>query len=173
MKENFDNCVTKILSHEGGFVNHPADPGGATNMGITKETLENFIGKKVTVDDVKKLTVTQASHIYRVNYWNKMKGNDLPFGVDYAVFDFAVNSGISRAIKFLQSVVGAYEDGSIGPATIAAVNSADPAEVVTALCDKRLAFLKSLRTFKTFGKGWEKRVKSVKADALKMTTENK
>ena len=166
--ERFARCVAIVLKHEGGYVNHPSDPGGATNMGITMRTLRNWRGVDVAPDDVRALTEQEARAIYRAWYWNAVKGDDLPAGVDLAVFDFAVNSGVGTAARRLQAVVNAQQDGAIGPRTIASVHARAPSEVVDNLCDARMAFLRNLATWTTFGRGWERRVADVRQKALAM-----
>jgi lysozyme family protein len=168
MDGNFDRALAEVLKHEGGFVNHPDDPGGATNRGITIAVYRKWIDKDGTVNDLKKISTAVVAHIYRKHYWNAVRGDDLPPGVDYAVFDFAVNSGVSRASKFLQAVLKVPQDGKIGPATIAAANDGVPDALINQYCDRRLAFLKALRTWATFGRGWGKRVADVRAVALRM-----
>lgn len=162
----FQACLADLLTHEGGFVNHPADPGRATNFGVTQATLAAWRGKPVTEQDVRDLTRDEAGAIYRARYWMPIKGDALPPGVDLAVMDFAVNSGQAKAAMMLQQVVGVAQDGAIGPLTLAAVGAADPRAVVTGLCDARMAFLRSLSIWPTFGKGWTRRVSEVKAAAL-------
>lgn len=164
----YDRCLTCVFKYEGGFVNHPADPGGATNMGITLATLSKHRGRPCTVADVKNLSRSEAAEIYRASYWGSVRGDDLPSGVDLAVFDFAVNSGQSRAIAALQRAVGVADDGHLGPLTIEAVKKADPRAVVTKIMSDRLTFLRRLSTWKTFGKGWLSRVQSVEREALAM-----
>lgn len=171
MKENFDKALQLVLVHEGGFVNHPKDPGGATMKGVTLQTFRRYYGADKTVNDLRNITVEQLAHIYRTGYWDKCKGDELPSGVDYAVFDVAVNSGPGRAAKFLQAAIGVAQDGSIGPGTVAKVAAQDPAAVINGICDHRLAFLKSLPTFSTFGKGWTSRVGGVRQKALEMAHE--
>lgn len=162
MDRNFAASLSHVLKHEGGFVNHPNDPGGATNRGITLATFRRYVKRNGTVTDLKNLTVQQAGIVYRKQYWDRVKGDDLPSGIDYAVFDFAVNSGPARAAKYLQAVVGVNQDGKIGPKTLAAVKRADPQTVIERLCDDRLAFLKRLKTWPTFGRGWSRRVEEVR-----------
>lgn len=169
MNRNFDRSLSLVLKHEGGYVDHPRDPGGATNKGITIATFRRYVNSKGTTDDLKRLTTAQAGIVYRKQYWNAIKGDDLPDGVDYAVFDFAVNSGPSRAAKYLQAVLGVAQDGRIGPATIASAKAKSAAAIINALCDARMAFLNRLPTWGTFGKGWTRRVKGVRAEALAMT----
>ncbi len=165
--DRFDACLTELLKHEGGYVDHPADPGGATNMGITFATLREWRGKPVTKDDVRNLTKGEAGEIYRARYWNAVKGEQLPAGVDLAVFDYAVNSGPGRAVRDLQAILGVAQDGAIGPKTLAAVERAGPKTVIVDLCDKRRKFLRSLASYATFGRGWERRVNEVEGAALK------
>lgn len=170
MDRNFSRALSLVLKSEGGFVNDPRDPGGATNKGVTIATYRTYVDPKGTVDDLKKITDAQVATVYRRQYWDVVHGAELPDGVDYATFDFAVNSGPDRAKKYLQAVVGVTQDGRIGPQTIAAVQAQAPATVINTLCDKRLSFLKGLKTWTTFGKGWSSRVTSVRSDALKMVT---
>lgn len=164
----FQACLAEVLRHEGGFVNHPSDPGGATNLGITKATLSEWRGKPVTVDDVRNLTVDEAGEIYRARYWQPIRGDALPPGVDLAVFDGAVNSGPGRSARWLQQALGVAQDGIIGPETLAAVGRAKPATLIIEICDARMAFLRSLSTWPTFGKGWTARVNEVQAAALRV-----
>lgn len=168
MKNNFDAALKLALKHEGGWADHPKDPGGATMKGITIAVYRANINPKGTKEDLRKITDAQVAHIYRTQYWDKVRGDDLPSGVDYAVFDYAVNSGVSRASKHLQAVVGKRQDGKIGPETLAATKAMLAQTVINNLCDKRMVFLRGLKTFATFGKGWTTRVSGVRAEALKM-----
>jgi lysozyme family protein len=165
-EKNFALCLKLILNHEGGFVNHPKDPGGATNLGITQRVYESWVGYPVDIEEMKSLTVEDVAPIYKANYWDKIKGDLLPSGVDYMVFDFGINSGIYRSAKLLQLKVGAQSmDGHIGPKTLKSVNDYIEKNSLSTLvkeyCDARMAFLKGLPTFATFGKGWTKRVNDV------------
>jgi lysozyme family protein len=164
--DRFSLCLPLILAHEGGYVDHPADPGGATNLGITLATLSAWRGATVTKADVRALTQKEAGAIYRARYWNAVRGDDLPPGLDLAMFDYAVNSGVGRAAKDLQGLVGAVQDGAIGAKTLAALDGMPAAHLVTRLCDTRLAFLRGLKTWPTFGKGWARRVEETRAAAL-------
>ena len=168
MQSNFEQCFALVLKNEGGYVDNPADPGGATNLGCTKATWEAWVGHPVTKDDIKALTPNDVMPLYKVKYWDTIKGDNLPEGVDYAVFDFAINSGPSRAAKALQSVLSVTVDGQIGSATLRALETANPREVATAVCEARLAFLQSLPTYGTFGKGWSRRVAEVEQTAFNM-----
>lgn len=156
--DKFLKYLEWVLVHEGGYVNHPKDPGGATNYGITQDTYNNYLhssGKKS--QSVSLITRREVEAIYRVKYWLAIKGDQLPVGWDYAVFDFAINSGISRAIKMMQLAVGVSDDGVIGEKTLAAVRAA-PREALEKYINSRRDFLCSLKTFPTFGKGWLRRV---------------
>lgn len=168
MDDNFDKALQLVLKHEGGFVNHPRDPGGATNKGVTLQTFRRFFGASKTVDDLRAITAEQLAHVYRRGYWDKCCCDQLPGGVDYAVFDLAVNSGPGRAAKFVQAAVGATQDGAIGPHTLELVDNQDATVLINAICDRRRNFLQGLSTFDVFGQGWTKRVAEVRSKALEM-----
>ena len=170
MNSNFDACLKKLLIHEGNFVNHPSDPGGMTNLGVTAKVWEEWVGHPVDEKQMRALTPELVAPLYRKKYWDACRANDLISGLDYCVFDVAVNSGVGRAIKFLQSCVGATPDGGYGSITAALVKKAEqePIKLIEDYCAKRLEFLQSLKTFEVFGKGWSKRVAEVKEEALKM-----
>ena len=168
MKENFDKCFALVLDHEGHYVNDPRDPGGRTNLGVTQRAWETFLNRDVTEAEMRALTPETVKPFYKAMYWDKIKGDQLPAGVDYAAYDLAVNSGTGRAAKYLQEIAGVTADGAIGPKSLEAIKSCDPDQVVDALCDMRLDFLKRLPTFETFGKGWTIRVNDVKEKASSM-----
>lgn len=169
MTDRFTECLPLILKHEGGYVNHPKDPGGATNLGITQATYDAWCKRQgKPTRNVKHITEHDAAPIYKAQYWDKVQADDLPRGLDYAVFDFAVNSGPARAAKFLQGVVGVPQDGIIGAQTLAAAQGKVTSSTIRKLCDNRLAWLKRLKTWGTFGKGWTRRVEEVKGAALAM-----
>jgi lysozyme family protein len=168
MTDNFDNVMALVLKEEGGFSNDPRDPGGMTNLGVTKRVWEAFVGRDVDEAAMRALTPAAVAPLYRQNYWNRVHGDELPLGVDYAVMDYAVNSGTSRAARTLQQACGVEDDGAIGPQTMQAVNAADPITLIDAVCDQRLAFLQALPSFGTFGRGWTARVQRVKAASEQM-----
>lgn len=168
MKENFDAALKAILHHEGGYVNHPKDPGGMTNLGVTKRVWEEFVGHEVDEQTMRGLTPEMVAPLYKRMYWDRVRGDELPDGVDYIVFDTAVNSGPGRAIKFLQGCVGAEMDGALGPKTLAAVKAADPKQLVEDYAKRRLSFLQDLPTWDTFGRGWGRRVAEVQNTASTM-----
>lgn len=167
---NFDRCLDLVLFHEGAFVDHPADPGGATNMGVTKKAWEEWIGHDITKEELRSLTVAEITPFYRKRYWDVCKCDDLPAGLDYIVFDIAVNSGTGRAAKFLQSAVGATADGVIGNGTLTCVKRTplSTLELINIICDRRELFYKSLPTFPTFGRGWLRRNEDARERAIDM-----
>lgn len=169
MRASFPAALAAVLRHEGGFVVNPHDPGGATCKGVTQTVYDDYRithGKPTrTVRDIEQ---SEVEDLYLARYWNAVRCDDLPVGVDYAVFDFAVNSGTNRASRMLQRAVGAAEDGQIGPMTLAAVRSLPAGELVDTLCDLRICFLRQLNTFKFFGKGWTRRVAEVRERAKEM-----
>ena len=166
---NFDASLKFTLQFEGGFVNNPKDPGGATNLGVTIHTLSQVLGHQATVADVKALTKETVAPIYRQRYWNAVRGDDLPIGIDLAVFDYGVHSGPSRGAKGLQRVLGLEDDGKIGDITLKRVREVKDAKaVIEQLCAERLRFLQGLAVFKSFGKGLTSRVEKAQAAALSM-----
>jgi lysozyme family protein len=168
MRANFAEALQHVLKHEGGFVNHPADPGGMTNLGCTKAVWEEHCGHPVDEKAMRALTPADVAPLYKRKYWDKIKGDELPDGVDYVVFDAAINSGPGRAAKWLQATVGVEPDGGIGPKTLEAVGGFGPKDLIEDYSKRRLAFLMDLNTWPTFGKGWGRRVNDVEQTALKM-----
>lgn len=168
MNANFEKCLAELLKHEGGYVNHPSDPGGRTNLGVTQLVWEDWLDRAVTEENMKALTPAKVAPLYREMYWDRVKADKLPSGVDYCVFDAAVNSGASRAAKWLQTTVGAVPDGVIGEQTLKQVLLTNPKMLIDKYSANRLAFLQRLTTWPTFGKGWERRVEEVRVAAHKM-----
>ena len=158
MANNFKHCLEIILHHEGGYVNHPKDPGGMTNLGVTKRVYEEWGGTK----DMKDLLVEDVAPIYKKNYWDKVKGDDLPGGLDLGVFDFGVNAGPGRSAKYLQTMIGTVADGGIGPNTLKKVAEYVEANGIESTIENfqanRQRYYEKLSTFATFGKGWTRRV---------------
>jgi len=172
MIENYEQCLQMLLHHEGGFVNHPADPGGMTNLGVTKKVYEEYLGREVTEDEMRALTPEDVAPLYKRNYWDRVKGDDLPSGLDWAVFDWAVNSGTGRSAKALQTCIGATADGAIGPNTLKKLAEFDPKEIVMQMFEARQEFYESLSTFDTFGKGWSRRNQETLDQAITMLQNN-
>jgi lysozyme family protein len=168
MQKNYDKCLETILHHEGGYVNHPKDPGGETNLGVTKRVYEEWGGTK----DMKDLLVEDVAPIYKKNYWDKMKGDDLPGGLDLCVFDFGVNAGPGRAAKYLQTMIGTVADGGIGPNTLAKlkeyVDAKGLVESIEEYQNRRQEYYEKLSTFATFGRGWTRRVNETTELAKKL-----
>ena len=175
MRCNFDACFTELLKHEGGYVNHPADPGGRTNLGVTQRVYEEWVGYPVSEKIMRGLTPDHVRALYRVKYWDRVKGDELPDGLDLCVFDFGVNAGPSRAKRYLQMLVGTKPDGIIGPNTMQAlkdkVSEVGTKELVRGYSDLRHQYYRKLRHFKTFGRGWTRRVNEVEEAALHMAKE--
>ena len=167
MKENFAACLAETLRHEGGWSDHPKDPGGATMKGVTLDTYRRW-RPGATKAQLRAITDAEVAAIYRKGYWDAVNADDLPAGLDLVAFDGAINSGPSRGAKWLQAGVGVKQDGKVGPATIAAARAYDTRTAVNRACDARLAFLRTLGTWPTFGKGWSRRVASVRSTALDM-----
>ena len=166
MKVNYDKCLETILHHEGGYVNHPKDPGGETNLGVTKKVYQEHGGTK----DMKDLLVEDVAPIYKKGYWDKMKCDDIPSGLDLCLFDFGVNAGPGRAAKFLQQMIGTTVDGGIGPNTLAKleeyIRENGEHEAVNKYQEMRQKYYENLSNFATFGRGWTRRVQETTKLAL-------
>jgi len=169
MRSNFEECMARLLHHEGGYVDHPDDPGGETNLGVTRAVYEQYAGRQVMDGEMEGLTHDDVYPIYKENYWDRVRGDDLPSGVDWAVFDWGVNSGTSRAAKALQRIIGVEQDGGIGPMTLQAVASIEPADIIDQMHYMREGFYRSLSTFDTFGRGWLRRNDETKEQALELS----
>jgi lysozyme family protein len=171
--ENYAPLFERVLEHEGGFSDDRRDPGnwtgGVVGKGVLKGTKYGIAANTFPNVDIRNLTKDQAREIYRGLYWNAIRGDQLPSGVDWAVFDFAINSGTVRAVMALQRALGLADDGRLGPVTLAAAYRVDPRKVIAAICDERLAFMRRLKHWKTYGKGWSRRVAETRALALSMT----
>lgn len=173
MKENWPESLRRLLEHEGGNDDDPQDPGGRTSRGIIQTEWTRYVlthpGQNLPAD-VWKAPDSAVEDIYRRQYWDALRCDELPAGVDYAVFDFGVNSGINRSARYLQGIVGTVQDGVIGPATLIGAKAKPAAQIISALCEQRLNFLRGLKTWPRFGKGWGRRVDEVRAAALAMAT---
>ena len=166
MKENYPQALRQVLKYEGGYVDHPKDPGGPTNKGVTQEVYDDWRkSQNLPVQSVRNIADSEVAAIYKNLYWDRISGDNLPSGVDFGVFDYAVNSGVSRAAKTLQAVVGVTQDGQIGPQTIQAAKT----YVAMSITNRRLAFMQSLSIWSTFGKGWSARIADVKNQILALT----
>ena len=170
--DNFDKCLIELLKHEGGFANHPRDPGGVTMLGVTKRVWEDYTGKPATVADMRALTEAKVAPLYRDRYWDTVKAGQLPPALAMCVFDMAVNAGPGRAGKMLQRLVGAAVDGQVGRGTLtkvqAYVGAHGVAEAIKGYQNARRSFYRALGTFDVFGKGWLRRVDEVESAALRL-----
>ena len=176
MISNWDKSFDMVIAHEGGFTNDQRDKGnhlpdgreGCTMWGCTQAGWEKYVGHEVTQDDMKALKKEDVKPLYKRDYWDAVRGDDLPAGVDYAVFDFAINAGPAAARKMIQKALGVTADGSIGPATMKAIQDAEGKDLLEKFSHSKEAFYKSLSTFPTYGKGWLKRVADVQTSASTM-----
>ena len=176
MNKNWQQAFEQMLKSEGGFTDDPRDPGnhlpdgraGCTNFGVTQTAWEEYVGHKVSIQDMRDLTIEKISPFYKRRYWDAVRGDELPAGISYLCFDFAVNAGAGRSIKTLQNAVGVTPDGGFGPITMTAVKAVDPAELIERFSQAKEAFYRSLNTFPTYGVGWLNRVADVKLKASSM-----
>jgi hypothetical protein len=170
MQSNWDESFRLLLQSEGGFSNLSQDPGGMTNLGVTKATWENWIGRQSDEAEMRSLTPQKVEPLYKKKYWDAVRGDELDAGIAYILFDFSVNAGVGRSIKTLQTCLGVPADGGFGPMTMAAVQAVDPVELIERFSQAKEDFYRSLTTFSTFGKGWLNRVADVKQHATSMVT---
>ncbi|CAB5224417.1 zliS Lysozyme family protein [uncultured Caudovirales phage] len=166
MKENFKESLALILKHEGGYVDHPADPGGATMKGITLATFSHFKKKSMTKDELRAISDADVENIYKVGYWDAMRCDELPAGVDLLAFDMAVNKGVSRAARLLQQAAGVRDDGVLGPRSMEAIGKMPVKELIAKVSEGRRDFYRGLKTFSVFGRGWLRRVDETEKEAL-------
>jgi len=167
MNNNFKECLDLVLKAEGGWVNHPSDPGGETNLGVTKRVWEEYVGH--TVENLKKLTKEDVAPLYELKYWRPCYGEVLPRGLDFVVFSMGVNAGPGRSVKLLQSSIGCVPDGVIGPKTRGLISDSNSATLIAKFSESRREYYRSLKNFPIFGKGWLNRVDHEEAEALQMT----
>jgi len=176
MTGEFEKALKRILKHEGGYVNDPLDSGGMTNLGVTKRVWEEFVGHPVSEADMRALTPEIIAPMYKMKYWNSSYCEVLPKGLDYVVFDFAVNAGTGRSVKTLQQAIGCVADGVIGPKTMAAINDAEPKDLIAKFSDARADFYQGIVARKPdqarFIKGWLNRVEDARKLALEEYNHN-
>lgn len=170
MHANFQPSLNLTLKFEGGWVDNIHDPGGATNMGITLNSLASYRNKPVSSADLRLLTRGEAAEIYHQMFWHPLCADDLPAGVDVVLFDYAVNSGHPAAVRTVQALLDCPVDGILGPNTLAALAHGSSTELIRGISDQRLNFLKRLSTFRWFGAGWTTRVRSVETEAMRIAT---
>ena len=170
--KQYNHCLEIILHHEGGYVNHPSDPGGETNLGVTKKVYDAYCKKNgLRAKDMKSLEVTDVAPIYKTEYWDRVKGDDMPRALALCVFDFGVNAGTGRAAKYLQGMIGTKKDGGIGPNTLKKLDEYIREHGVDGAVRNyqslRQKYYEKLKTFKTFGRGWTRRVTETTVSALR------
>jgi lysozyme family protein len=168
LKSNWQTSFDLMLASEGGYANHPSDPGGRTNLGVTQKVWEEWVGRESNEKEMRSLTKEMVEPLYKRKFWDACRCDDLPSGIDYLVFDMAVNAGVGRAAKLLQHCVNVTVDGAIGSITIAAVKSRDTEELIEKFSEARELFYRGLKTFDVFGRGWLNRVAHSNANALQM-----
>jgi len=176
MKKNWEQAFKQMLASEGGFSDDQRDAGnhltngrlGSTMLGVTQYNWEVYVGHQVTHDDMRKLTPADVEPLYKKKYWDTVRADELPSGIDYLVFDMGVNAGPGRSIKIMQTALGVPADGGFGPITMAAVQAADPVELIEKFSFWKEAFYRSLDTFSIYGTGWLNRVADVKLKASSM-----
>ena len=166
MANDFKECLELVLKSEGGWVNNPKDPGGETNLGVTKAVWEEWVGHPV--ESLKKLTKDDVAPLYEQRFWRPCYGEVLPRGLDLVVFSMAVNAGPGRSVKLLQSAIGCVPDGFIGPTTRSLILASNTATLIAKFSEARREYYKSLKTFPIFGKGWLNRVDKEESEALNM-----
>ena len=165
-QNNFKECLALVLKSEGGWVNNPADPGGETNLGVTKRVWEEYVGHPV--ESLKKLTKEDVAPLYELKYWRPCYGEVLPRGLDFVVFSMGVNAGPGRSVKLLQQSIGCVPDGVIGPTTRGLISSSNPATLIAKFSESRREYYRALKTFPIFGKGWLARVDKEESESLQM-----
>jgi len=165
---SFKECLDLVLKSEGGYVNHPSDPGGMTNLGVTKRVWEEYTGHEADEKMMRGLTAEKVAPLYEQRYWRPTYCEVLPRGLDLLVFSMGINAGTGRSVKLLQSSIGCVADGVIGPRTMELIKSANAADLIAKFSEARRDYYKSLKTFAVFGKGWLNRVDREEAEALNM-----
>jgi len=168
VKENFEKSLELVLQHEMGYVHHPLDPGGRTNLGVTQRVWEDYVGHKVDEQTMRNLTKELVAPLYRKEYWDAVHGDQLPSGADYLAFDFAVNAGAFRSIKTIQRALNITADGVIGPVTVKAIQDTNAEDFINSFSAAKESFYRGLANFPTFGRGWLNRVAESKKAAEEM-----
>ena len=168
MQNNFKECLDLVLKSEGGYVNNPADPGGMTNLGVTKRVWEEYTGHGADEKEMRSLTPEKVAPLYEQKYWRPCYGEVLPRGLDFVVFSMGVNAGPGRAVKLLQQSIGCVPDGVIGPTTRKLISDSNPTTLISKFSETRREYYRALKTFPIFGKGWLARVDKEESESLNM-----
>lgn len=164
----FKKCLELVLKSEGGYVDHPSDPGGRTNLGVTQAVWEEWLGHPVTEKDMRALTPEKVAPMYEMKYWRTSYCEKLPQGLNLLVFSMAVNSGSGRAVKLLQRCLGLVEDGIIGARTMAKIQESKVVDLIERYSATRKEFYEGLKLFPVFGRGWVNRVEKERLEALEL-----
>jgi hypothetical protein len=172
MNTNFNKCLNLVLQSEGLYVDNSKDPGGETMRGVTRNAWAGWLKRPIEDGEMAKLTVEDVTPFYKALYWDKTYCDELPVGVDYIIFDAAVNMGSGQSVKLLQEALGCFPDGVLGPNTLNAIEDANPISIVNNFSTEKEDFYKQLKTFPIFGKGWLNRVEQVKTRAIEMINGN-
>ena len=165
---NFKECLALVLKSEGGYVNNPKDPGGMTNLGITKKSLEEWLGHDVDEKFMRNLTPEMAAPFYEQKYWRSCYGEVLPRGLDFLCFSFGVNAGCGRSVKLLQQSLGLVSDGVIGPRVMQKLRESNITDIIKGFSESRREYYRALKQFPVFGKGWLSRTDKEEQEALQM-----
>jgi lysozyme family protein len=168
MTKNFRDCLAIVLKHEGGYIFHEKDPGGMTNLGVTKRVWEEWVGHEVDEKAMRALTPAIVAPMYEMKYWRTSYCEKLPRGLDLLVFSMAVNAGAGRSVKLLQDAIGVVADGIIGPRTMAKINEANVETLIDKFSEARRAYYRGLKLFPVFGRGWLARTDKERLEALQM-----
>jgi len=172
MNTNFNKCLSLVLQSEGLYVDNSKDPGGETMRGVTRNAWAGWLKRPIEDGEMAKLTVEDVTPFYKALYWDKTYCDELPVGVDYIIFDAAVNMGPGQSVKLLQEALGCFPDGVLGPNTLNAIEDVNPISIVNNFSTEKEDFYKQLKTFPIFGKGWLNRVEQVKTKAMEMINGN-
>jgi lysozyme family protein len=164
----FKKCLELVLKSEGGYIDHPKDPGGRTNLGVTQAVWEEWLGHPVSEKDMKAFTPEKVAPMYEMKYWRTSYCEKLPQGLNLLVFSMAVNSGSGRAVKLLQRCLGLVEDGVIGARSMAKIQECSAVDLVERYSATRKAFYESLKLFPVFGNGWLNRCDKERLEALEL-----
>lgn len=171
MNSSFDKSLALVLDKEGGYSADSRDPGGVTNLGVTQNTLEEWLGHPVTDKTMRELSIVQVAPLYKSKYWMACSAPKLPVGIDYAVFDCAVNNGVGTAVKLFQESLGCVPDGMLGPRTLQLIDQKNKIEMVEKFCERRRDYYSKLKLFPIYGNGWLNRVEFVLKNAIAMIEE--
>ena len=168
MTGNFKQCLALVLKSEGGFVNHPSDPGGMTNLGVTKRVWEEYTGHEADEKIMRGLTPEKVAPLYEQRYWRPCYGEVLPRGLDFLCFSFGINAGCGRSVKLLQQSLGVVSDGIIGPRVMQNIRESNVTDIIKVFSESRREYYRTLKQFPIFGRGWIARTDKEEQEGLQM-----